>query len=106
MAFVDMGDQFLALSAGRTQAPDEHRHIGLVVDDLEAARSALEGAGAEILPGRGLDFRDPWGNRYQVVEYAQIQFTKETGILEGMGLADLRKSEQALRELRVKRLAD
>jgi len=105
MAFVDMGDQFLALSAGRTQPPDEHRHIGLVVDDLEAARSALEAAGAEILPGRGLDFRDPWGNRYQVVEYARIQFTKDAGVLEGMGLGGLEKTAAALEELRAKGLA-
>src|SRR5688500_14879606 len=76
MAFLDMGDQFLALAEGRTQPPDEGRHLGLVVDDLEAARRALEEAGAEILPGRGLDFRDPWGNHVQVVAYADIQFTK------------------------------
>ena len=57
MAFVDMGDQFLALSRGRTQPPDEHRHFGLVVDDKDATRRALEAAGVEILPGRGLDFR-------------------------------------------------
>src|SRR5512134_1403858 len=69
MAFVDMGDQFLALGEGRRQPPDEHRHLGLVVDDKEAVREALLEAGVEILSGRGLDFRDPWGNRIQVVDY-------------------------------------
>ncbi len=102
MAFVDMGDQFIALSEGRTQSPDEHRHLGLVVDDREAARAALEAAGAEILPGRGLDFRDPWGNRVQVVQYGEIQFTKAPEVLRGMGLDGLAKSEQALAELRSK----
>ena len=105
MAFIDMGDQFIALSAGRSQEPDAHRHIGLVVADLEVARRALEEAGATILRGRGLDFLDPWGNRFQVVEYSRIQFTKAPRILEGMGL-DLEKSPAALDELREKGLAD
>ena len=105
MAFIDIGDQFIALSAGRTQAPDRHRHFGLVVDDKQAARRALEDAGAEILPGRGLDFRDPWGNFVQVVEYGDVQFTKAPSVLQGMGLDGLRKSERALDELRAKGLA-
>jgi lactoylglutathione lyase len=105
MAFLDMGDQFLALGEGRRQGPDEHRHIGLVVDDKEAARRALEEAGAEILPGRGLDFRDPWGNRIQIVAYSEIQFTKARETLRGMGLAGLEKTEEALEELRRKGLA-
>jgi lactoylglutathione lyase len=105
MAFIDMGDQFLALSAGRRQEPDAHRHIGLVVDDLATARAALEAAGATILPGRGLDFLDPWGNHFQVVEYSRIQFTKTPRILSGMGL-ELEKSDAALSELRAKGLAD
>src|SRR2546423_10460345 len=96
MAFIDMGDQFIALSAGRRQPPDEARHIGLVVDDLEAARRALVEAGAEILPGRGLDFRDSWGNHFQVVEYAGVQFTKAPEVLEGMDLGGLTKSTAAL----------
>jgi lactoylglutathione lyase len=99
MAFIDMGDQFIALSAGRTQEPDSHRHIGLVVDDLEAARGSLEEAGARILPGRGLDFLDPWGNHFQVVEYRQIQFTKAPEIARGMGL-ELDKTPEAIEELR------
>jgi lactoylglutathione lyase len=99
MAFMDIGDQFIALSEGRKQGPDDERHFGLVVDDKDAARRAPLGAGAEVLPGRGLDFLDPWGNHVQIVEYADIQFTREAGVLAGMGLADLRKSEAALAEL-------
>ncbi|HWM14088.1 MAG TPA: VOC family protein [Gaiellaceae bacterium] len=106
MAFLDMGDQFLALGEGRTQPPDEHRHLGLVVDDLDAARRTLEEGGAEILPGRGLDFRDPWGNRIQVVDYRDIQFSKTPEVLHGMALDGLEKSERALTELRAKGLAD
>jgi lactoylglutathione lyase len=104
MAFVDMGDQFLALSEGRRQAPDDDRHFGLVVADKEAVRRALDETGAEIVPARGLNFRDPWGNRVEIVEYAEIQFTKAAGVLGGMGLEDLRKSQEALRELEQKGL--
>jgi lactoylglutathione lyase len=105
MAFVDMGDQFLALGEGRTQPPDDHRHLGLVVDDMEATRRALEEAGVAVLPGRGLDFRDPWGNRIQVVDYRDVQFTKTDSVLRGMGVEGLEKSERALAELREKGLA-
>ena len=105
MAFIDMGDQFIAIAEGRTQPPDRHRHFGLVVDDVEATRHALEAAGVEIQPGRGLDFLDPWGNLIQVVDYREIQFTKAPEILGGMGLDGLAKSEQALAELRAKGLA-
>jgi lactoylglutathione lyase len=104
MAFFDMGDQFVALAEGRSQPPDDERHFGLVVDDLERARHALEAAGAEILPGRGLDFRDPWGNRVQIVDYRDIQFSKAAGVLRGMGLESLSKSERARAELRQKGL--
>jgi catechol 2,3-dioxygenase-like lactoylglutathione lyase family enzyme len=105
MAFIDAGDQFIALSEGRTQPPDDHRHVGMVVDDKKAVRRALIEAEVEILPGRSLDFRDPWGNRWQVVEYGEIQFTKAPHILNGMGLGDLKKTEEALDELRKKGLA-
>ena len=105
MAFVDMGDQFLALGEGRRRPEDEHRHLGLVVDDKEAVRAALEEAGVEILPGRGLDFRDPWGNRIQVVDYRDIQFAKTQAVLRGMGLEGLEKRQRALAELREKGLA-
>ncbi len=87
MAFLDMGDQFLALSEGRSQPPDVERHFGLVVDDLEVARRALEESDAELLPSRGLDFRDPWGNHVQVVEYGEIQFSKTPGVMRGLGLS-------------------
>jgi catechol 2,3-dioxygenase-like lactoylglutathione lyase family enzyme len=102
MAFIDIGDQFIALSEGRTQAPDRARHFGLVVDDRKAVRRSLEEAGVEILPGRGLDFRDPWGNHLQIVEYRDVQFTKAPGVLEGMDLESLEKSPEAIRELREK----
>ena len=102
MAFLDMGDQFIALAEGGRQAPDEKRHFGLVVDSLDTARRALETAGAEILTGRGLDFRDPWGNHVQLVEYGEIQFAKTPSVLEAMRLSDLEKSEAACAELREK----
>ena len=104
MAFIDMGDQFLALSESRHQPPDTARHFGLVVDDKQATRAALEAAGAQIKPGPRLDFVDPWGNHIQVVEYGDIQFTKAPAVLRGMGL-DLDKRESALRELRDKGLS-
>ena len=104
MAFLDMGDQFLVLSEGRTQEPDGSRHFGLVVDDRKEVRGRLEEAGAEILRGPGLDFRDPWGNHVQVVQYSDIQFSKAPPVLRGMGLEGIEKSEAARRELREKGL--
>ena len=102
-AFLQMGDQFIALfeRGPRTEEP----HFGLVVDDKQEARRALEEAGVEVLPGPFFDFRDPSGNRIQLVQYDQIQFTKTDRVLAGMGL-ELGKSEQALAELRSKGLAD
>jgi lactoylglutathione lyase len=105
MAFIDMGDQFIALAAGRRQPPDGHRHFGLVVDDKEAARAALVAAGVKVPPRGGIDFRDPWGNHVQVVDYRDIQFTKTPEVLAGMGLDGIEKSPQALEELREKGLA-
>ena len=99
MAFIDIGDQFIALAAGRTQPKDADRHFGLVVDDRAPLRRALEELGAEILPGRGLDFLDPWGNHIQVVEYRAIQFTKAPEVLAAMGLGGLEKTAAALEEL-------
>ena len=104
-AFIDLGDQFIALSEGRTQQADAHRHFGLVVDDREIVRAALEAAGAKILPGRFLDFLDPWGNRVEVVDYRDIQFTKANHVLRGMGLGDLEKREAAVAELAEKGMA-
>jgi catechol 2,3-dioxygenase-like lactoylglutathione lyase family enzyme len=102
MVFIEIGDQFVALSEGRSQPGDVSRHFGLVVDDKELARAALEETGAEVLPGRGLNFRDPWGNLVQVVDYRDIQFTKAPPVLRGMGLEELEKSPDARRELREK----
>jgi lactoylglutathione lyase len=105
MAFIDAGDQFIALAEGENRAPDERRHIGMVVDDRRIVRRALREMGVEILPGRGLDFLDPWGNHWQVVDYSEIQFTKAPEVLRGMGLEGLKKSKNALEELRKKGLA-
>ena len=105
MAFVDMGDQFIALSAGREQSPDESRHFGLVVDDKEAVRAALHEAGVPVRPAGSLDFNDPWGNHIQVVDYRDIQFSKTPDVLSGMGLDGLEKSDSAREELRRKGLA-
>jgi catechol 2,3-dioxygenase-like lactoylglutathione lyase family enzyme len=103
MAFVDMGDQFLALSEGRTQPGDDGRHFGLVVDDKEAVRAELQAAGVPILPGRRLDFHDPWGNRVEIVDYRDVQFTKASTVMSGMGL-ELEKRSGALAELTEKGL--
>jgi catechol 2,3-dioxygenase-like lactoylglutathione lyase family enzyme len=104
MAFVDLGDQFIALSAGRRQPPDEERHIGLVVDGREETLELARAAGLQMLGDN--DFLDPFGNHWQIVDYRDVQFTKTPRILEGMGLSDLDKSERALDELRAKGLAD
>jgi lactoylglutathione lyase len=103
MAFVDMGDQFIALSRGRTQPPDAQRHFGLVVDDKDAVREKLVEAGVAVSEPPGLDFHDPWGNHIQVVDYREVQFAKAPEVLSGMGL-DLEKGEKALAELRDKGL--
>ena len=104
-AFIDLGDQFLALQKGRRQAADDGRHFGLVVDDKEAVRVALSEAGVKVLPGRFLDFRDPWGNRIEIVGYDNIQFTKAPNVLRGMGMSDLSKNVKAIKELADKGMA-
>jgi len=104
-AFIDLGDQFLALQKGRKQPADDGRHFGLVVDDKEAVRKALADAGIKPLPGRFLDFRDPWGNRVEIVGYDNIQFTKAPNVLRGMGLAHLSKNKNAIKELAEKGMA-
>ena len=101
MAFIDLGDQFIALAAGRTDPPDRERHFGLVVDDKEAVRARLQELGIPVT-GRGLDFRDPWGNLIQVVDYRDVQFTKTEQVLRAMQLHGLEKSEAARAELRAK----
>jgi lactoylglutathione lyase len=104
MAFIDLGDQFIALARGRTQPPDAGRHFGLVVDDKAAVRAALENAGVAVNRAPNCSFRDPWGNHVQVVDYREVQFTKAPEILRGMGL-ELEKTENALAELRAKGLS-
>jgi catechol 2,3-dioxygenase-like lactoylglutathione lyase family enzyme len=104
-AFIDLGDQFIALQKGRKQAADDGRHFGLVVDDKEAVRKALAGAGIKVLPGRFLDFLDPWGNRIEIVSYENVQFSKAPNVLRGMGLAHLSKNAQAGKELSDKGMA-
>jgi lactoylglutathione lyase len=105
MAFIDMGDQFIALSEQSSGSqPDAGRHFGLVVDDRKLVRAALKRAGVTVLPGRGLDFHDPWGNLVQVVEYGDVQFMKSSGVLAGMALQDLHKRPDALQELQDKGL--
>ncbi len=105
MAVIDLGDQFLALSKGRRQAPDDERHFGLVVEDKAAVRRTLEEMGVEIVSDRFLDFLDPWGNRIEIVGYENIQFTKAPHVLRGMGLGHLGKSKSALKELADKGMA-
>jgi lactoylglutathione lyase len=98
-AFIDLGDQFLALQKGRRQPGDDGRHFGLVVDDKEAVRKQLTAAGVKVLPGRFLDFLDPWGNRVEIVGYENIQFSKAPNVLRGMGLSYLSKNSEAIKEL-------
>jgi catechol 2,3-dioxygenase-like lactoylglutathione lyase family enzyme len=98
-AFIDLGDQFLALQKGRRQPGDDGRHFGLVVDDKEAVRKQLTAAGVKVLPGRFLDFLDPWGNRVEIVGYESIQFSKAPNVLRGMGLSHLSKNSEAIKEL-------
>ena len=105
MAFVDIGDQFIALARDREPHIDRERHFGLVVDDKAAVRRALEEAGVELTRAPNCSFRDPWGNHVQVVDYREIQFTKTDAIMRAMGLS-LEKTDAALRELREKGLAD
>ena len=104
MAFIDMGDQFIALAAGRAQSPDHARHFGLVVDDKEQTRAVLRESGVADQASGSLDFVDPWGNHEQVVDYREVQFTTAAAVLRGMGAGQLEKRERALAELRDKGL--
>jgi catechol 2,3-dioxygenase-like lactoylglutathione lyase family enzyme len=105
-AFVDLGDQFLALFESTQPQTADQGHFGLVVADGEVVRARLQELGIEILPGRFLDFRDPWGNRIEVVDYRDVQFSKTAGVLRGMGLDGLEKHGRALAELAEKGLAE
>jgi lactoylglutathione lyase len=105
MAFIDMGDQFIAMAAGRSQPPDRARHFGLVVDDKEAVRTGLQAAGVSVQASGSVDFLDPWGNHVQVVDYREIQFSKTPAVLRGMGIGALEKTPAAEQELRANDLA-
>ncbi len=102
MAFIELGDQFIALSKPRKQPRDDDRHFGLVVDQREGLREKLEEAGVEIVTPKRLDFMDPWGNRIEIVPYEDIQFVKQAGALELLGASRLRKTQAAKNELRNK----
>jgi extradiol dioxygenase family protein len=104
MAWIDLGDQFVALSAPRTQPADSDRHFGLVVDDKERLRAALQDAGVSVSASGPLRVVDPSGNLIEVVDYRDVQFTKAPGVLRGMGLGGLDKRAAALEELRAKDL--
>lgn len=103
-AFIDMGDQFLALRQTAAPHQDAHRHVGIVVDDREGIVALIEQAGGRMVAGPFLDFLDPWGNRIEVVNYHDVQFTKASHVLRGMGLR-LEKGSKALEELRAKGMA-
>lgn len=104
-AFIDMGDQFIQLRQGRTQEPDGARHFGFVVDDADAVMRALDEMGVERVEQRPNNFRDPWGNRIEVIAYDSIQFTKASHVLDGMGLGALEKTDAAIAELAKKGMA-
>lgn len=105
MAFIDLGDQFIAMAKVDSQPRDHDRHFGLVVDDKEAVGRKLDELGIEIVSDRFMDFYDPWGNRIEIVGYEGIQFSKTQPVLAGMGLGDLGKTEKALQELKDKGMA-
>jgi lactoylglutathione lyase len=99
MAFIDLGDQFVALFEQEVEPRHEHRHFGLVVDDVDAVIAAARERGASV---RGNNVGDPWGNRFDVVAYGDVQFTKVEPVLRAQDAADLAKSASALAELREK----
>ncbi len=105
MAFIDLGDQFIALSKAAEHSHDHERHFGLVVDDKAAVGAALAEMGIEIVSERFMDFYDPWGNRVEIVDYTGVQFTKAPGVLRGMGLEGLGKTSKATEELSAKGMA-
>lgn len=105
MAFIDMGDQFLAVAETADEHRDGERHFGLVVDDQAKALAAAKEAGAEFLQDGGNSFYDPWGNMFQIVDYRKIQFAKTQAVLDFMGLGDLKKTPEALAELQDKGIA-
>jgi len=104
MAWIDLGDQFIALSQTSTPTPDEHRHVGLVVDDREALRAAFRAAGIDVARSGSLRVHDPSGNQLEIVDYREVQFTKAPAVLQGMGLGGISKTDDARAELAAKGL--
>lgn len=105
MAWIDLGDQFIALTVAPVPTADRSRHVGIVVSDKEGLRRALSDAGAEVATSGSLRVRDPSGNLLEIVDYRDVQFSKTDAVLGGMGLAGLEKSPAAREELRNKGLA-
>jgi lactoylglutathione lyase len=108
MAWLDLGDQFIALSVREAAGagPDRGRHVGLVVADREAARREFQAAGVEVAAEGSLRVHDPGGNQLELVDYRDVQFSKTEAVLAGMGLGTLEKSAAARAELRDKGLGD
>jgi len=104
MAFIDLGDQFIALQESAARRPDGGRHFGLVVDDADAVKRELDRIGKEVRRIGDYDFLDPWGNRIQIIEYSECQFSKTPAVLRGMRLEGLEKTNEALEELKEKRM--
>ena len=98
-AFIYFGDQFINFAKGRTQAPDEKRHVGIAVDNKELVRDTLIEMGVALFGGRFLDFLDPWGNRVEITTYTNIMFSKSTAVLRGMDMDHLQKTDESLAEL-------
>ena len=103
-AFIDLGDQFIQLTLGKTQVADSKRHFGLVVDDREAVQRGMDRLGIKSINER-MNILDPWGNRIEIVPYNEVQFTKAEHILKGMGLGPLGKTHGAMEELKKKNMA-
>lgn len=103
-AFIDLGDQFIQLTLGRTQIADTKRHFGFVVDDREAVKRAMDRLGIKSVNER-MNILDPWGNRIEIVPYNDVQFTKAEHILKGMGVGVLEKTTSAIEELKKKNMA-
>jgi extradiol dioxygenase family protein len=106
MAWIDLGDQFIALSESERVEPDRARHVGVVVDDKEALRAALIADGVDVSRGRSLRVRDPSGNLLEIVDYRDVQFSKTPAVLRVLGVEGLQKHASAVAELRAKGIVD
>jgi catechol 2,3-dioxygenase-like lactoylglutathione lyase family enzyme len=107
MAFIDMGDQFLAIAEGRSQGPDDGRHFGIVVEDRDVVARAAKREGLRLIrTRRGYDFVDPWGNRFQPLTYADVQFERPDAVKRKLGIEGLEKTDAAITELREAGLTD